>query len=625
MTYFSIDLVRRAISELGAIHPFYGITFLVCKKSKLPVGRAREFGGINKAETTFMNQFYKPDPRSAWYFQPLHTSKPDRWLSPKYASSGSQKTRTAGQLAAAFIHPIDSDLWGWQQNYVQVLQRKLARDRVDRIPILWLAVWLLRHKQWPMGTTAKQIIKSFINEFSINDEESESLFSTATPDVLEPLVDEPYSDENLLPFIGRPPDAAPDEGGTLQHLRLNALGPSDQLEFNPGERLSVITGDNGLGKTFLLDCAWWSLTGEWVEPGRPAYPRTRAGKGEPAITFVITGAKGGAQNLTVKFDFATQTWPAPKNRPIIPGLTLYARVDGSFAIFDPVRHGGGWSGGSRAALVFTRNELMDGLPGRIEGLLRDWVKWQHSPDQSIFETFKAVLRRLSPPDMNPLEPGPPIRMPNDAREIPTLQHSYDVVPLINESAGVKRIVALAYLLVWAWNEHKISSSLARKAPQERMVILIDEMEAHLHPKWQRVVLPAILDVIRILNKELEAQLIILTHSPLILASLEHDFADPQDKLFHFQLQNAGVSFSEVPFIRHGRVDAWLTSDLFELRQATSQETENALERAKRLISQDTPDPAEIREVSVLLSQSLPAEDLFWPRWLHFAQQKGVKL
>jgi len=268
---------------------------------------------------------------------------------------------------------------------------------------------------------------------------------------------------------------------------------------------------------------------------------------------------------------------------------------------------------------------MNGLDNRIEGLLRDWVKWQHSPDQSVFETFKAVLGRLSPPDMKPLAPGDPMRLSGDPREIPTLRHSYDVVPFTNESAGVKRIVSVAYLLVWAWNEHKIYSGLSKKPPQNRMVILIDEMEAHLHPKWQRVVLPAILDVTSVLGKELEAQVVVATHSPLVLASLEQDFQESIDKLYHLRLAGDEVSFAEAQFIRHGRIDAWLTSEIFELKQATSQQAESALERAKEVLTEEDPSPGVIKEIHRQLTETLPADDEFWPRWLYFAQQKGVRL
>lgn len=37
--------------------------------------------------------------------------------------------------------------------------------------------------------------------------------------------------------------------------------PNVEVDFSP--RLNVLTGDNCLGKSFLLDIAWWSLTRKW--------------------------------------------------------------------------------------------------------------------------------------------------------------------------------------------------------------------------------------------------------------------------------------------------------------------------------------------------------------------------
>src|SRR5260370_14222772 len=188
--------------------------------------------------------------------------------------------------------------------------------------------------------------------------------------------------------------------------------------------------------------------------------------------------------------------------------------------------------------------------------------------------------------MSPLKPGEPMRLPADARDIPTLHHNYAIVPFTTESAGVRRIVTIAYLLVWAWNEHLVFSNLAKKAPQNNMVILIDEVEAHLHPKWQRVVLPALLDVTKLLSDAVKPQMIVATHSPLILASLESIFSDDFDRLFHLFLHdNSQVQLQEAKFMKHGSVDAWLTSEIFELRQARSLEGEDALELAKGLLAQ----------------------------------------
>jgi predicted ATP-binding protein involved in virulence len=51
------------------------------------------------------------------------------------------------------------------------------------------------------------------------------------------------------------------------------VGPAARFDLTLGERLNVLTGDNGLGKSFVLDVAWWALTGTWV--GKPLLPRSR--------------------------------------------------------------------------------------------------------------------------------------------------------------------------------------------------------------------------------------------------------------------------------------------------------------------------------------------------------------
>lgn len=624
--YLRQDIVMRAVERLGELHPFFGITFLVCKRHNLPVGKKVPIP-INNAEEEFLREYYHPDLKSKYYFQPFKTSsRQGRWLSPKYPSSGSQSTRTRGHFAAAFLHDRDTDRWGWSASYIDVLRSKLDQDDSGRVPAFWLAAWLFRNRNWQDRTSPATIAKTILREFSITDREVEELFQTTPPDLPDAvLTPERFDDAQFLQSFEPAPDAAPKEGGTLRLLQLRNVGPSKQLDFTPAERLSIITGDNGLGKTFVLECAWWSLTGQWAE--RPALPNLREEKATPTITFAISGRGGdeASQKRSVAYEWSTNRWPVSKGRPTIPGLIVYARVDGSFAVWDPIRHGADANAGS-SLLLFTRDQVLNGLGEKIEGLIRDWVRWQNAKDQSIFQMFCAVLEKLSPPDMTPLKPGESIRLATDVREIPTLIHDYALVPFTNESAGVKRIVTIAYLLVWAWNEHRVYSSLAKRAPQNNIVIMIDEIEAHLHPKWQRVVLPALLDVTNILSKEVSPQMIVATHSPLIMASMENIFKDDSDKLFHLYLENnRDVRFEETKFIKYGTVDAWLTSDVFELKQARSREGESALERAKQLLAQSTSDRAQILPVHRDLAEVLPPEDKFWPRWLHFVEMKGVKV
>lgn len=46
----------------------------------------------------------------------------------------------------------------------------------------------------------------------------------------------------------------------LESIRLSHVGPAPEMALALSPRLNLITGDNGLGKSFLLDVAWWALT-----------------------------------------------------------------------------------------------------------------------------------------------------------------------------------------------------------------------------------------------------------------------------------------------------------------------------------------------------------------------------
>ncbi len=157
------------------------------------------------------------------------------------------------------------------------------------------------------------------------------------------------------------------------------------------------------------------------------------------------------------------------------------------------------------------------------------------------------------------------------------------------------------------------------------MLLIDEMEAHLHPQWQRVIVPALLEVIRILEKRLEIQLIIATHSPLIMASVEPIFDETTDSLFTLDLINSELEINKISYVKHGSVNAWLMSEVFNLERPYSVEAELALTEAKNLQLSNHPDPEKVKLISEQLVEHLPSIDPFWPRWKYFAEKHGVDL
>ena len=99
--YFSAEQIRHAITELGRVHPFFGITFLACKKENLPIGTTMQFH-LGKVTKQHMDNHHRINPGSEFYFQPFRQS--GEWVKKTYPS-GKLRTINTKIFAEAFIHP----------------------------------------------------------------------------------------------------------------------------------------------------------------------------------------------------------------------------------------------------------------------------------------------------------------------------------------------------------------------------------------------------------------------------------------------------------------------------------------------------------------------------------------
>src|SRR5690606_9866020 len=98
------------------------------------------------------------------------------------------------------------------------------------------------------------------------------------------------------------------------------------------------------------------------------------------------------------------------------------------------------------------------------GLIRDWASWQKERGKP-YQNLCAVLEVLSSSGTEVLTPGELTRISlDDVRDIPTLRMPYDKdVPVVHASSGMRRIIALAYFLVWAWEEHNKAARMRGNA------------------------------------------------------------------------------------------------------------------------------------------------------------------
>lgn len=425
----------------------------------------------------------------------------------------------------------------------------------------------------------------------------------------------------------------------ITRLHLENLGPMPKLEVDFAPRVNVITGDNGLGKTLMLDLAWYGLTRTWPED-RKALPNFGAKKAA-TIECAIRGANGKESTSASTFDRNLQDWRVSKGKPAKPGLIVYARIDGGFSIWDPARNYG--RNGKNdpknpigEGLRLNRSEVWEGVDLCL-GLLLDWESWRLS-NNGAWKLFGQVLDALSPAAShdNPaiaaerLVPLSAERLQiGDAKPTPFLQMPYGKVPVTQCSAGMRRILAMAYMLVWAWLRHQEDAKLMGEKPTNSIVVLWDEVEAHLHPQWQRLILPAMMKVVSaILLQETKSdvQIIATTHAPLVLSSLETHCTDEQDRLFNLQIgKNGAVELEVLPWAKYGDVTGWLTSPAMDLASSYPKEAEEAMTAARDLIagrkSTLHDKPATKKIVHAELLRTLRDTDPYWRFWMAFYLEK----
>ncbi len=165
--------------------------------------------------------------------------------------------------------------------------------------------------------------------------------------------------------------------------------------------------------------------------------------------------------------------------------------------------------------------------------------------------------------------------PDIITQIPKIQYKtpYGWVGIKQLSFGYKTMVA------WIVD---VAARMVEKYPKspnplhEPVVILVDEIDLHLHPKWQR-------DIFDFLEKRFpNAQFIVTAHSPLIVQSAPKDA-----NIIVLKKEKVGDEFivkiiNDKNFVRNWRIDQILSCDLFDIG-TRNPEVEKLMEERTKLI------------------------------------------
>ncbi len=215
-----------------------------------------------------------------------------------------------------------------------------------------------------------------------------------------------------------------------------------------------------------------------------------------------------------------------------------------------------------------------------ESILRDAEEWLLQLDYSASKVssiqgqqkkrlglVKDVLIKILP-DVSEIR----FTTPTDERPTPRTEFKtpYGWVPLRQLGYGYRTMIAWVVDLAGRMVEcyPKSSNPLAEPA-----VVLVDEIDLHLHPKWQRALIGFLTE--RFPN----TQFIVTAHSPLIVqAAAGANLAVLKREGDHVVIENHPET------IRGWRIDQVLTSDLFDLPTARPPDQEKLLLRRKDLLT-----------------------------------------
>jgi len=426
------------------------------------------------------------------------------------------------------------------------------------------------------------------------------------------------------------------------------------MDLHP--RLNVFVGVNGSGKTALLEALKLGVIGAIGEM-KEAVPQKTIGAGysfdpkkdprlmifqrgelvqSDEVTLTLVGRLGvedqavswsrGLKKVNVRF----------KNINIFDAIRPYFnRLYKSFQSNDDVELPI-FAYYSTGRLFLENNDTKSEMNGkRISGYLNAatakssqylFKKWFQKREQaqgqyekhgvafdfSSFERVKLLLAELIP--------GCKSIFYDDLRfkEIVFVLQDGQALPYSMLSDGTRNLVALVSDL--ALRCAVLNPWLGEKINHVKGIVLIDEVDLHLHPSWQRQVVPSLLKAFP------NIQFFITTHSPMTLASLEPHISDPAPNVFILK-KNKDATEIKVEVLENeliGTANHWLT-DVFGLAEPRSIEAENAIAEAKKILSSASPQPEGIRVVSEKLMNFIQAHDLFWIRWNYFAQQHGIDL
>jgi predicted ATP-binding protein involved in virulence len=403
----------------------------------------------------------------------------------------------------------------------------------------------------------------------------------------------------------------------LEHLR--CFSTKQVLELSTGEgrpaRWTILLGENGTGKTTILQLlAAFERVFEVIQ----GVSFTRNGKSgllysSPSPQGIMRASTGQLPRFSINAVFDSSLANSHNKQQAYKCVDSY---DSKNAVMiemdkrDPPKcyaYGTGRRLGSSSLNPEKSDSASEGLFFEDTKLLNaeEWLlrlDYSASKSSRIQERQKKRLEMAKNVLINVLPDVSEIRFTSPTNQKPTpgveFETPYGWVPLQQLGYGYRTMIA------WIVD---FTSRMVERYPDspdplaEPAVVLVDEIDLHLHPKWQR-------ELIGFLTERFPTtQFVATAHSPLIVQ------AAPDANLVLLRRRGDQVVIENNPeTIRGWRVDQILTSELFGLETGRPPDTEKLLVRRNALLTKSRLTKAnqkELGEINDKLGQ-IPSGESF---------------
>ena len=385
---------------------------------------------------------------------------------------------------------------------------------------------------------------------------------------------------------------------------------------------TLILGNNGVGKTTLLQCLNWMRPVRYVNPNSSQKNGVQAaltdeqnkvlssllrdgddivltlaatfgkGKSLPTAfkTSIRTGIKLKGKNNTLTDQQPTENVGRVPPEPTILTYSADRRL-GLTNLDDDEAVNQSMSPVSGSTELYDAAEILDKLDHAAAKKNRTAATLL----QRLKEALAAIL-----PDVPSVESinvyGPNIGS-SDQKSGVRFNTPYGNVPLEGLSLGYQTVIALVLDIAW----RLIKANPESLVPlNESAIVLIDEIDLHLHPLWQRKIMGDLSSYFP------AVQFVATVHSPLMVD------ASPETNLVVLTKNDDEVLITNNPRAVQGwRVDQILTSELFGLETTRAPSVEAKLSERTKLLEKTRRTPTEKRrleEIEAALME-LPTAEL----------------